>query len=256
MRWFGRSRGHGRWEARLAAFADGELPPDEDAACAAHLHVCEACRQALAAERALKGMLKAALPDVPAPRSFAIGPGMLIPELGKQPAKAAPPVLAMRFAQVAAGFAVIGLVSLFVLDLRGSDEGAENGAAAPMSAGDSAPGSDGESAGSLAPGGTPGGQPTPGSESLPAYDSGGVSGQGVEMPPPASETPVVKSFTNGGAPATGDEARESGAEDRDDPRRTEGTGEAGWLRSAQVALALLAAGSLVAYFAIRKSVSR
>lgn len=253
MRWFGRPAGHRRWKVNVAAFADGELPEAEAARFAAHLETCEPCREALAGERALKRMLPSALPGAPAPRSFAITPAMLAAP-PKEPVRAHTPMLAMRFAQVAAGIAVLGLVSLLVVDMSGSGQQGD-GAAAPMAALDSAAdGAAEESVGLTVAQGTA----TAGSGSLPPYDGGGVSGQGAESPgaEPTPEPPVAKSANDGASPP-GDDASVAGGSDRDGGVLPAEQGkERDWMLAAQIALAVTAAGSLAAYLAIRRTVRR
>lgn len=253
MRWFGTPVGHRRWKVNVAAFADGELPGAEAARFAAHLETCEQCREALAGERALKGMLTAALPAAPALRSFAITPAMLAKRERKELAQARAPMLAMRAAQVAAGIAVLGLVSLFVADMRGSSQQGDR-AGAPMAALDNAADGAEESVGLTAAQSTA----TAGSGSLPPYDAGGVSGQRAESPvaEPTTELPAAKSANNGATPS-GDDAGVVGESGRDGSvLQPEQGAERDWLLPAQVALAATAAGALIAYFAIRSRTRR
>ncbi|MCE7928597.1 MAG: zf-HC2 domain-containing protein [Dehalococcoidia bacterium] len=260
MRWFGRLRGHGRWEAGLAAYADGELPEAGAARFVGHLQACERCREALSVERALKEMLSATLPVAPAPRSFAITPAMLALQPRPQPALARTPRLAMRMAQAAAGVAIIGLIGLFVVDLGGSGEDGRSGAAAPMAAGDDASSTGEEAAGSSAPRGTPGNEATAESGSLPSYDTGGVSGQGAESPAPdpTAATPQAKSIAGGATTATGNGAGAlDGGEREGEPLRRAGDGSGrDWMPVARISLVLVAAGAVVAYLAIRTRVRR
>ncbi len=252
MRWFGRPAGHRRWKVNVAALADGELPEAEVARFAAHLETCEPCREALAGERALKRMLPSALPGAPAPRSFAITPAMLAAP-PKEPVRERTPMLAMRFAQVTAGIAVLGLVSLLVVDMSGSGQQGD-GAAAPMAAMDNAADGAAESVGLTAAENTA----TAGPGSLPPYDGGGVSGQGAESPvaEPTPEPPAAKSANDGASPP-GDDASVAGESDRDGGVLPAEQGkERDWLLAAQIALAVAAAGSLAAYLAIRRTVRR
>jgi anti-sigma factor RsiW len=55
----------------LSAYLDGQLLPEEQAACEAHLRTCEQCQQALATLRATVALLHA-LPRPQLPRSFVL----------------------------------------------------------------------------------------------------------------------------------------------------------------------------------------
>ena len=111
---------HSRWQKQLDAYIDGELSADALRKFEAHSVRCSACTAEMAGRRELKRMAQV-LPQLPAPRSFRITPGMLVEAPAARPTTGRP--IAMRVAQVTAGLAVLGFAAVLALDLAGSDEG-------------------------------------------------------------------------------------------------------------------------------------
>jgi anti-sigma factor RsiW len=56
-----------RFESLVTPFVDGELPQDEQQAIATHLTACRACRTRVAAERAVRSVLRARRADLSSP---------------------------------------------------------------------------------------------------------------------------------------------------------------------------------------------
>lgn len=75
-----RSESEHKWvEDSLSAYIDGELSPKERARVEKHLRDCQACTQNLATLRQTVALV-GELPQVPAPRSFAIRPAVVQPK--------------------------------------------------------------------------------------------------------------------------------------------------------------------------------
>ena len=70
MLWF---NSHRRLRGQLSAYIDGELPEREAGALETHLQACESCGRELAELRLASAALRE-LPDIEAPRSFALTP--------------------------------------------------------------------------------------------------------------------------------------------------------------------------------------
>jgi hypothetical protein len=107
--------------AELSAYLDGELIPLRIEAMRSHLASCPSCRAELEALRKLKAGL-AALPEIDAPRSFALTPEMASRPL-PQRAPLTMPVRAMAMAngmRLAGAGMTIALVLVLVLDFTGS----------------------------------------------------------------------------------------------------------------------------------------
>ncbi len=123
---------HRRWESKVSAFVDGELGAPASQRFAHHLAGCERCRLRVQDLRQVKALL-AALPEAPAPRSFAITPAMLTaPQLPAPPAPA--PQWAFRGAQVLAGAALAAFFVLVAVDFSTSSNshGGTTSQAAPV----------------------------------------------------------------------------------------------------------------------------
>jgi Putative zinc-finger len=106
--------------AELSAYLDGELIPLRIEALQAHLVSCQSCRTELEALRELKAGL-ATLPEIAAPRSFALTPEMATRPL-REPPQAAVPVRAMAMAngmRLAGAGMTLALVLVLVLDFTG-----------------------------------------------------------------------------------------------------------------------------------------
>jgi hypothetical protein len=127
MRMIGPWRRHTRWHEKVDAYVDGALEPRELHRFEAHLAGCTRCTETVGGHRALKQMA-AALPQVPAPRSFRITPAMLAE---RQPAPTRAPTLAGRLAFATAGLALVALGGLVAADLsRDSDDAGQRQATA------------------------------------------------------------------------------------------------------------------------------
>jgi hypothetical protein len=126
----------------------------------------------------------AALPQVEAPRSFRITPGMLEHERAK-PARGLVPQVAWRSAQFATAFAVTALIAVFVIDAGRSPN---NHTASPAGAPErdtkaaSAPAASQDSAAPLSAATAPAGEPA----ATPA--PGGVIASGAPPPSPSTQT--------------------------------------------------------------------
>ncbi len=115
MSFFGWLRRRNDTAERVTAYVDGELSTAEAARFEAELRQSPDLGEAVEAQRALKGLIRSALNEVPAPRSFALTPEMVH---GLHPAPARPwfPAGAARVAQATAALAIAGFVTLTVID--------------------------------------------------------------------------------------------------------------------------------------------
>ena len=108
----------------LSAYLDGEFIPLRIEAMRSHLASCQSCRAELEALRELKAGL-ATIPEIAAPRSFALTPEMASRPL-RERERAAVPVRAKAMANgmrlVGAGM-TLALVLVLVLDFTGSGTG-------------------------------------------------------------------------------------------------------------------------------------
>ncbi len=118
--------GHARIEANLDAFIDGALDPATHQRLALHLESCDACKLRVATGRSLRLAL-AALPELPAPRSFVITESMLARPRVAAPAHSGAWTGAMRSMQgiAAAGLALFAI--LVVADLSGGTAATSSG---------------------------------------------------------------------------------------------------------------------------------
>ena len=96
-------------EEDLSAHLDGRLPPAESARLEAHLASCEPCRRHLTELRAVVEGLRS-LPELPAPRSFALRPEQV--EGRRKQAPASP--LAWAFGPAGAAAAAFALLVVLV----------------------------------------------------------------------------------------------------------------------------------------------
>lgn len=159
FRWPGR-RNH--TAERASAYIDGELSGDELARFESELDQSPELREAVAEERALKGLLRASLSEVAAPRSFALTPQMV----GARRARPPRPWFsagAAKFAQAAAAVAIFGFVTLTVVDLTGEGSGADRQASQSAPASLESAGAEpmSEDAKDMSPQATPGEAPQP-----------------------------------------------------------------------------------------------
>ncbi len=105
----------------LSAYLDGELIPLRIEAMRSHLASCQSCRAELQAMRDLKAGL-ATIPEIAAPRSFALTPEMASRPL-RERERAAVPVRAKAMAngmRLAGAGMTLALVLVLVLDFTGS----------------------------------------------------------------------------------------------------------------------------------------
>jgi anti-sigma factor RsiW len=110
-------RPHRSWELQATAFVDGELDASRAGRFERHLSACEACRVRVAELRGLKSLV-AGLPEVQAPRSFALTPAMLSESSRAHASRPdASPRWAFRGAQVLAGAALATFFGLVAIDL-------------------------------------------------------------------------------------------------------------------------------------------
>jgi len=105
---------HGRIRDQLSAYIDGELEAAAAGRLEAHLAGCEGCRLELEQLRATAASLRD-LPEVQAPRSFALSPERAA---GRRPRAGATAPLALGMRLAAAGVAV-ALAAVLVVDLGG-----------------------------------------------------------------------------------------------------------------------------------------
>ncbi|HEX6032631.1 MAG TPA: zf-HC2 domain-containing protein, partial [Tepidiformaceae bacterium] len=103
-------RGHSQWREDVDAYADSELDARAAARLEAHLGTCEGCREMLVARREAK-RLAATLPEMPAPRSFQITPGMLVEER-RAPEPRRGGTIVMRLGQATAGVAALAFAAV------------------------------------------------------------------------------------------------------------------------------------------------
>lgn len=121
-------RSHSRFTRELDAFVDGELAPREAAAFETHLARCQQCRAAVAVARALKAEI-GALPEQPAPRSFALTPELVARGPARQPAMRTSAPLYLNLARGAAAISVVAFVAVFTASLaNGGDDSTAAGA--------------------------------------------------------------------------------------------------------------------------------
>lgn len=196
---FGR---HMRWQKQLDAYVDGELSAGAAHRFDAHLRECARCGPEVAARRELKRMA-AALPELPAPRSFRITPGMLVEAPERAQARGVPVV--MRVAQVTAGLAMVAFVGVLVADLSQDGGTNQQRAASDDDAAGSQLGEADAGAGAPAPDGTPFAAESTGSSTvLPELDDDSVSGAGAEPSPSdasAHAEPADRNSITGEQPA-------------------------------------------------------
>lgn len=115
-------RGHPRDD--LASYAAGELSPARAARVEAHLESCPACRSEVEDLRVLRAALRS-LPDVRAPRSFALTPQMAA-EPGSQTSTRPAPQLTFALRLATAGLAT-ALAVVLVIDIRTTGDGGGGG---------------------------------------------------------------------------------------------------------------------------------
>jgi hypothetical protein len=125
MAWRWNDLWHRKWRNDLSAYADGDLETARLRELEAHLATCESCQQELAELQATKGLLQQ-LPQVRAPRSFAISPA----QTRRPVTTSAPWFTALRGATVAAvaAFAILLAVDFVSIDLSSKQETAPPGA--------------------------------------------------------------------------------------------------------------------------------
>jgi hypothetical protein len=245
---------HRRWDQYVSASVDGELAPAETATFEAHLAGCSRCRQALHEERALKRMLAAQLPEQPAPRSFALTPGMLAgappaPRPASSPALAAGgQVMALaRVMQLGAAAALLGFAALLVADFAAGGPGASFQAAGDAADTRMSAGAESDGAPPAATAAT-NGRLTEGPPALPTV-AGGPQGQATGGQP--GETPKAVAPDGAQAPAPGSAFEPPSA--RDLQATTESGEGDNALRPYQVVLAMVAVACAGAWLLARRA---
>lgn len=126
-------RSHAISEEQLSAYIDGQLDDADAARLEAHAESCSACRDALAELRTVRSTLRE-LPQVAAPRSFALREADVRPAPATRVSGGRAPALLGGLASVAL-VAFLTLVSVDVLDRgsSGGDAATVSGAAADRS---------------------------------------------------------------------------------------------------------------------------
>lgn len=113
---------HRRFQGRLSAYLDGELPPEDALALESHLESCEVCAEELADMRLLSSVL-AELQEVDVPRSFALTQDQVArPTAAPQSIRSINNGLRLTGGALAAALAVV-----LVLDIGGVVGDTENG---------------------------------------------------------------------------------------------------------------------------------
>jgi hypothetical protein len=252
-------RRHAPWSELASAYTDDELDPRARERFQRHLAGCRRCQDEVAGLQAVKGLVRTTLPQRDAPRSFALTDAMLA---SPRPLPVRPPAgrqlaFMARAAQVATAATVAGLAVLLVVDASSSGSGkprSDNGTGAeatssqfgaPGSASQGAPSSDTPPAAADSAAAPPATQ---------APQPGGVSSAGFATPPAEpSAQPQRNSQEDKGVQATAQSSQlqtapaagfRPPADESDDGRDN--------LRTFEVALAFVAAGSLVTWLAIRR----
>lgn len=188
FRWPGRRN---NTPERVSAYIDGELSGEDLARFESELADSPELREAIDDERALKGLLRATLPEVAAPRSFALTPEMVGIPLPAAPRPWFSPGAA-KFAQAAAALAIVGFVTLTVVDLTGDGSGVDRQAsqAAPASLESAGAEPMSEDAKDMAPQATPGEAPQPPGDEA-SRDGDDFRAAGTDAPTtPFAETPA------------------------------------------------------------------
>jgi hypothetical protein len=196
----------------MSAYLDGELIPLRIEAMQVHLASCQSCRAELAALRQLKANL-GALPEMPAPRSFALTPQMAARPARERPRAYVPP----RAAALANGMRLAGaamtlaLALVLVLDFTGSgttsDSATSLGADRAQeiaTAHDSGKSFDSNSTGAAAPAADGGDlrlTPTPTSAPAATSAPGGVSSEPASGESPGGGTSGYNPASPGESPA-------------------------------------------------------
>ena len=210
MHWLNK---HARFRNRLSPYVDGALSSSEIATLEAHLGTCEACRAELDELRATVAATRE-LPQVDAPRSFALTPQMLE---GRGPAAAgtsAPPLaLGMRLASagvaVFLAVAVIGDLSGVGGGSDGSREAADQSTAESRSMAEFGEADAGQAeAGAAVPAPNTSGSTQTSDAQPPAEDAAAATGSDSAECPPAAPEQASGGTSAGGA---GGPASTSGA---------------------------------------------
>lgn len=122
MSWLRGTRSHERWERRAHAYVDGELKARDYLRFEEHLESCERCQALLDEVADLRASLQA-MPEAEPPRSFRLTPEMVRPKSRPVRGAPAPPAWAFRAAQVTAGIAIAGFVSVVTIDALSGEPG-------------------------------------------------------------------------------------------------------------------------------------
>jgi hypothetical protein len=249
--------GKHRWfDANVDAFADGELRGLDLSCFEAHLDGCDRCRATVRKAQGMKSLV-AALPELPATRSFAITEAMLNRPRAVQVDRAGGFFAPLRAVQGFGAAAVALFAVLVVVDVGGGGSGSlasrDGDFDAPVH-------EDLESTSEFVPAAaTPiaGGSAELADDDDVDSEDGGVQGAGVEPPQPLP-TPGSDSLFDDEDTSSDDAGRavddQLGYDDETTAAlvRTEADdGGLDWLRLGQFASALGAVGAALAYFGIR-----
>ena len=133
MRWIRRADAHERWRPRLQEYIANELDERSHRNADAHLESCAECRAEVEELRAVRTMLRS-MPDVEVPRSFRLTPEMVAKREAPVPIRPRQPAWIPRVAQVAAGVAVFGFMSVLAIDVLGGGSSSSGDSTTALSA--------------------------------------------------------------------------------------------------------------------------
>lgn len=248
---------HGRWQEELDAYVDGELDPRAVERLELHLAGCNGCRETVADRRQVK-QLAAALPEMPAPRSFRITPGMLVET--PEPARAGKgATVVMRLGQMTAGVAVLALGAVVVLHVGSTSDGQQvadmDGEITTLTSGQESAYDAGSDDDSAAPPSAP-----EGTQVVPGFSDATVGGAAQGSPePPGNSDGREQQYATPEPPQQGDSGRTA-----DDLAEIDARGESVGLRAedddsstgfliAEAALAAVLVIALTAWIMGRRS---
>jgi hypothetical protein len=247
------SRGHSQWREDIDAYVDGQLDAEASARLEAHLGTCGACQEMVVARREVK-RFAATLPEMPAPRTFRITPGMLVHEQ-RAPEPRRGGTIVMRLGQATAGVAALAFGAVLVAHLSSgtNDDGGRQAADA-----DAQTMSISNEAGSAAAlGATDSGMPSPQpTAAMPEFNDatvGGASNPPTELPKAANDDSHQRdAASSGGQPLTASPASPPGAEVEPARASEDGDSDTGFL-VAEVALGALVIAALGAWVIARRA---
>lgn len=115
---------HEKFRGQVDAYLDGELPAARATRFESHIAACGSCAEAVSEGRALKALF-ASLPPVEVPRSFRLTPAMVaeVPPTRLLPTRQ--PAMALRFAQMTAGVAIMALATVATVDFASGNSSSD-----------------------------------------------------------------------------------------------------------------------------------